>query len=510
MGDARFGPFRLDLARRELKRDGRSVPMGGRAVEILCVLVSANGDVVTKDDLMAQVWPGVVVAENNIQVHVSALRKALGEEGTSYIVTVPGRGYRFVGLDTSRREGPLGPAEHPALPDKPSIAVLPFQNLSGEPEQEYLADGLSEEIIAALSKVGEMLVIARNSTFAYKGKSPDIRQVARELGVGSVLEGSVRKAANRVRITAELIDAATGHHLWAERYERELIGIFDLQDEITQEVVTALQVRLTEGEQARLRRRQTHDISAWELFIRAQAHLRRFNREDNLIARTFLERAIDRDADFAAPWSHLAWTHLVDARLGYTASADVSLEQGASLVLKCLSLDEANPDAHAILGAIRLLQRRYDEAESECRRAIDLGPNVAEALMWLATVLNYTGRAREALGLIEKAMRLTPFYPDWYLGIQGVSYRLLGRFKEAIEVDLLRLARNPDQTLSNFRLAAVFSQLGQLSEARAHIADLLKKNPHASIRQVRVSEPYQDVNELQRYLNLLRKVGLPE
>ncbi len=355
-----------------------------------------------------------------------------------------------------------------------------------------------------------MFVIARNSVFTYKGRATKVQDVAAELGVRYVVEGSVRRAGNRVRITAQLIDAQSGHHLWAERYDRELADIFDLQDEITQEIVTALQVQLTEGEQARLRRRQTNDIGAWERYVRAQTLLRRFNKQDNLAARALLEEALRIDERFAAAWSLLGWTHLNDAKLGWTQSPETSLEEGATLCEKSLALDDGQSDAHAFLGAIRLHQRRYEEAETIGRRAIELGPNAADSVAFLAMTMNYVGRPAEALGLIERAMRFSPFYPDWYLGILGVSYRLLERYDEAIDIDLRRLERSPQNVFSNFRLAVVYEEIDRHAEACTQVAELLRKNPDASLRQIRVSEPYQDERELERFLSALRSAGMPD
>ena len=437
----------------------------------------------------------------------------LGELTVKNIRT-PLRVYR-VRLDGGAETGaPAGaaPGAAPALelPDKPSIAVLPFANMSGDPEQEYLADGLAEDIITALSKVSEMFVIARNSTFAYKGTSPDVRQVARELGVRHVLEGSVRKAGNRVRITAQLIDAAKGGHLWAERYDRELANIFDLQDEITQEIVTALEVRLTKGEQARLWRRQTDNFEAWDLYVRAQASLRRFNQEDNSMARELVERALALDPNFAVAWALLAWTHLAGARVGWGFSTAASLEAGVEAALKGLAIDENQADALSMLGALRALQRRYDEADEAGRRAIALAPNAADNYVLYAITLNFTGRGGEAVNLIEKAMRLCPFYADFYLGIIAQSYRSLGRYDEAIAADKERLARTPENVLSDLRLAAVYAELGRDEEARFHVGEALRKNPSYSLAQVRDTDPYQDEAEMERYLDLLRKAGLPE
>jgi TolB-like protein len=232
--EVRFGQFRFDLGRRELLRDGLPVRLGSRALDILSLLASARGDVVTKDQLLARVWPGQVVEENNLQVQISTLRRALDEDnsGQSHLVTVPGRGYRLIGVIDS----PQGST----LPDKPSIAVLPFQNMSDDPKQDYFADDMVEDIITALCHMRWLFVIARNSSFAYKGRAIDVKQVGRELGVRYVLEGGVRKAAQRVRITAQLIDTATGAHLWADHFDGALEDIFDLQDQVTASVVGAM------------------------------------------------------------------------------------------------------------------------------------------------------------------------------------------------------------------------------------------------------------------------------
>ena len=255
-----FGGFSLDLGRRRLTRDGMPVQLGSRALDILCVLALANGEVVGKDELMTRVWPGVVVDENNIQVHVSALRKALdeGKSGHPHLLTVPGRGYRLVGLNSpppgtnGGRDGTL----HPAPAPKPSIAVLPFQNMSGDSEQEYFADGMVDEIITGLSRIKWLSVISRNSTFIYKNKPVAIREIADKFGVGYVLEGGVRKSGNRVRITAQLIDAKTDAHLWAEQYDRVLEDVFALQDEITMRVISAIEPGLRKAEIDRVRRQR--------------------------------------------------------------------------------------------------------------------------------------------------------------------------------------------------------------------------------------------------------------
>ena len=264
--DVQFGPFRLDLVRRQLTRDGAPVRLGARSMDILCVLAAAKGELVTKDQLMARIWPGNIVEENAIQVHVSALRKAIDDEqnSASYVVTVPGRGYRFVcPAPSSGGRSASGAAF--GLPDKPSIAVLPFSNLSGDREQEYFADGIAEDIITALARARWFFVIARNSSFAFKGKAVEAKQIAQNLGVQYVLEGSVRKSGDRVRITAQLIDARAGIHVWGERYDRHLRDIFAVQDEITERVTGAIEPELLKSEGLRATARGISSLTAWDL-----------------------------------------------------------------------------------------------------------------------------------------------------------------------------------------------------------------------------------------------------
>ncbi len=304
-GEISFGRFRLHLARRELRRDNTPVRLGGRALDVLCVLASAGGAVVTKDELMARVWAGVVVEENNLQVHISALRKALAEDrnGESWIVTVPGRGYRFL-----RSQGPPAaddPAPGQSLPgpDRPSLAVLPFLNLSGDPEQEYFADGMVEEIITALSRIRWLFVTARNSTFTYKGQAVDVKRVGRELGVRYVLEGSVRKGGERIRIAAQLIDASTGAHLWADHFDGPLEDVFELQDKVASSVAGVIEPALQAAETARSTGRPTTDLTAYDLYLRAHAMVWSSARQIPQ-ALGLLEQAIARDPHYGPA---LAW-----------------------------------------------------------------------------------------------------------------------------------------------------------------------------------------------------------
>src|SRR5712671_2449882 len=320
-----FGRFRFDLGRRELSRDGIPVRLGSRALDVLSVLAAARGDVVTKDELLARVWPGQVVEENNLQVQVSALRKALDPEGDgqTHLITVPGRGYRLIGV--------AGSSHGPALPDKPSIAVLPFQNMSDDPQQEYFADGIVEDIITALCHMRWLFVIARDSSFAYKGRTADVKQIGRELGVRYVVEGGVRKAAQRVRITAQLIDASTGAHLWADHFDGDLEDIFDLQDQVTASVVGAIAPKLEQAEIERAKRKPTESLDAYDYFLRGMASFYQRSREANEEALRLFYKAIEFDPDFATAYGMAAWCHAWRKLNGWMSDRVQEISEGARL-----------------------------------------------------------------------------------------------------------------------------------------------------------------------------------
>ena len=312
-GEISFGRFRLDLTRRELRRDQKLVRLGSRALDILCVLASAGGKVVSKDELMERVWAGVVVEEHNIQVHISALRRALAEDGDGEgrIVTVSGRGYRFLGSPDPPAADNAGAEPSAPVAEQPSLAVLPFLNLSGDPEQEYFADGMVEEIITALSRIRWLSVVARNSSFTYKGQNVDVKRVGRELGVRYVLEGSVRKSGNRVRITCQLIHAASGAHLWADHFDGPLADVFELQDKVAASVAGVIEPALQAAETARSAGRPTTDLTAYDLYLRAHALVWSSARQLPE-ALGLLEQAIARDPQYGPA---LAWAAFCCYRL---------------------------------------------------------------------------------------------------------------------------------------------------------------------------------------------------
>jgi adenylate cyclase len=334
--------------------------------------------------------------------------------------------------------------------------------------------------------------------------------VARELGVRHVLEGSVRRAGGRVRIAAQLIDGASGAHAWAERYDRTMEDIFDLQDQITTEITTALQVELTEGEQARLRRRGTRSLTAWDLFLRSQHHFRQFAQVDNRLAREFLDDALNLDPGFSSAWAMKSWTYIEDARLAWSYEAKTSIEKGIEAAQKGISANDEESDAYAMMGRLHLLQRQYQKSENAIKRAIEFAPSTADHHVAYGFLLNMTERPSEALAQIELGMRLSPFYPEWYLGFLGMSYRLLGQTREAIAIDLKRLERNPNNSYSDVRLAAAYAELGEMEQARHHVDKALRKLPNYRLSNVPQTDPYRDADVMNHYVELLRAAGLPE
>jgi len=397
------------------------------------------------------------------------------------------------------------------LPEKPSIAVLPFDNLSGDPDQEYLADGMTENIITVLSNVPAMFVIARNSTFTYKGKAVKVQKVAEDLGVQYVLEGSVQKSGSRVRVTAQLIDAIKGHHLWADRYDRDLQDVFALQDEITLKILTALQVKLTHGQEAQMHE-STDNLEAWRHFVRAIDFFERFTKEDNTKAQEFFKRAVELDSKYAAAWTMLGWTYWIDASYGFSESPKECFKQAVTIAQKALELDKANPDVHSLLGGIHLYQGQHEQAVSEGKKAIALRPNDACNLALLAQTLSYSGRSEEAIRLMERAMRLNPYYPEWYLGVLGQSYRVAGRYEQAIATynELLERRRKTGGTTiqSHLGLTLTYMKIGKEDEARDHVAELLRIDPTFSLEWVRQATFFKDQALAEEDLAALRKAGL--
>ncbi|CAB5093161.1 Adenylate cyclase (EC [Olavius algarvensis associated proteobacterium Delta 3] len=397
-----------------------------------------------------------------------------------------------------------------SLPDKPSIAVLPFDNLSGEPEQEYLSDGIAEDIITAISKSPKMFVIDSNSSFTYKGKPVKVKEVGRDLGVRYVLEGSVRKFDNKVRITAQLIDAQTGHPLWAEKYDRQLDDILALQDEITKNIMTALQVKLTEGEQADVYAKGTDNLGVYLKVIEARELIRQQNPENNLGARQILEEAIELDPGYALAYAYLGQTHVMDVTLGSTKSRTDSLNRAAELAKKAISIDSSLGYAHALLGHIYVFKRQYEKAMLELEKSIELNPSDATSHGLLGRVLGYADRTEEAIITTKKAIRLNPYPPAWYFYNLATFYRNIKIYEEALIWAEKAVRQEPYNIVARWVLCSVYSLLDRMEEARVEANEVLQLKPKFSLKRLEKFVPYKNPEVKKRFIDSLRKAGLPD
>ncbi len=392
--------------------------------------------------------------------------------------------------------------------DRPSLAVLPFANMSGDPEQEYFADGISEDMITGLSKLRWFFVIARNSSFTYKGKAVEVKKVARELGVRYVLEGSVRKAGNRVRITAQLIDASTGNHIWADRYDGDLTDVFALQDEITKKVVAAIEPKLLEAEAIRSHGRSSEDLGAWDMLISANSLFWRLTKAEREAAIAILRRAVERYPNYAPAHSMLAVYLLVS---GYAewSSSDATVNEAARLATRATELDDSDPWAHLALGFVAFMKRRTDEATEEFQRALDLNPNFAAAHGYLGWTLAFDGQSDQAIPHLEQAMRMSPHDPQNAIFGTGLAicHYFSGRFAEAAAFARKALQQRSGFTAGNRIYIASLAQAGQIDEACAALARAKELHPDLSIAWIEKHVPYTP-GPMAKFLEGMRKAGL--
>ena len=392
------------------------------------------------------------------------------------------------------------------LPEKPSIAILPFQNMSADPEQEYFADGITEDIITELSKISGLLVISRNSTFTYKGKPTKAQDVCRDLGVRYMLEGSVRKADQQVRITAQLIDGISGGHLWAERYDRKLADIFAVQDDVTGKIVDALEVNLVADGKDRSARMETDNPDAYDCILRGREQFRLFSKDGNLNASRLYEQAIKLDPNYAAAYAGLAMTCLHEWFQGSTDA----LERAYDLALKANELGPSLPLVCEALGNVQLFRRQYDEAVAVARRWIEIEPGNADTYANLAGALIVRGEPEQVISLIDKAMRLNPFYPFYYVLYKGLAYQAMERYEEALDAIKRSVAHNPDALHPQIHLAACLGLLGMKAPAREALAEVRRMVPDFSMIWVQTFLPYMRVADLERMAEGLRIAGLAE
>ena len=397
------------------------------------------------------------------------------------------------------------------LPDVPSIAVLPFVNMSEDPKQEFLCDGMTEEIITGLSKVPRLFVIARNSTSTYKGKPVKVKQVSEELGVRYVLEGSVRRSGDRVRITAQLIDALTGNHLWAESYDRDLKDIFALQDEITIKVLGSIQVKLTEGGQVGRPEKYFKGKQGLDCYLKlteASGYYERWNIEDNNLARRMIEEAIAMCPENPMTYFNLGWVYHHDYMLDNTKSPRETIEKGIELVQKALAMDDSIADAHGLLCALYLTKREYDKAIAEGERAVALNPGGTSVLVSYAASLAVAGRPEEAIPLFQKAIRLNPFGPSHLYRQFGEALRDTGRFEEAVSAYKKAIQLAPDNITAHIHLTTTYIWMGREKEARAEAAEVLRINPKFSVDSHAKMLSFKDQSVNDRVVAALRKAGL--
>jgi adenylate cyclase len=406
----------------------------------------------------------------------------------------------------------LDPLTVPGFGGRPAIAVLPFDNLSGDPDQEYFADGIAEDLITRLSAWRDFPVIARNSSFTYKGKPVDVKQVSRELGARYVVEGSVRRSEDRVRIAAQLIDATTGAHVWAETYDRELREIFTLQDEITDAIVASMHPQLEHYESERAVRQEPQDLGAWELAQRGWWYLNRLTKEDNRKALSFIERAIELDPNFLWAYYALAMTHYTEIFYSWTDDAAQSIDEIIQAAGKAVSLDDKDPFAQFALGMGYSLTGQRDKTIAAGELAVQLGPSSSIAHHLLGVMLAMTGRPEQGIASIEKAMRLSPRDPwMWdFLAAVAIAHFAAGRYEEAVEWARRSLQRKPDYIWSLDTLAASLAHLGRVDEARSAVEQSLQTTPDHSIATLRLVYGTADADLLERLIDALRKAGLPE
>jgi adenylate cyclase len=412
--------------------------------------------------------------------------------------------------DAARAPAPLASPEEPLqLPEKPSIAVLPFTNMSGDPEQEYFADGITEDIITVLSQISGLFVIARNSSFTYKGRAVDVKQVAHELGVRYVLEGSVRRAGNRVRITAQLIDAGDGHHLWAERYDRQVDDVFAVQDDITRKMATALQVKLTWGETSHVWQTGTRDFEAWRCMMQAFEHWYRFSAVDNAETRRLCEQAVSVDPDYGAAWALLAWTFWFEARFLHAPNPDDLIERFERLTDKVLALGNAPAQAHHLEGAVHMLRGELDLAVEALTRAIELAPSNAELHGLLGTAFNFLGKPGEGVAHANTAIRLSPRAPEFVLWVLAEGLRWSGALDQALAVAKRCVAQAPDSYIAHVKLTSILIDLDRKGEAMEAAKKVLALDPKFSVEVYGRTQNYTDPDRLAHVLDGLRKAGLP-
>ena len=519
-----FEDYALDTDRRELRRGSMLVALEPQVFDLLEYLIRNRERVVSRDDLLASVWGGRIVSESALSSRINAVRRAVGDDGEQQrlIKTLPRKGVRFVGavpeeqaLDAvSAGETPPEPPKPAiALPDRPSVAVLPFTNMSGDPDQNYFADGMAEEIITALSRCSWLFVIARNSSFTYKGRVVDVRQIGRELGVHYVLEGSVRRAGNRLRITGQLVDATSGMHIWADRFDGDASDVFDLQDRITESVVGAIEPKLQLAEIDRLRHKAAPDLDAYDLLLQAQALEYEFTEESLADALRRLERALAIDPAYAPAMALAAYCYAERHNQGWTKAQEADATEGLRLALRAVELGKNDANVLWMAGfVVRVLGADPQRAREFLNRSLQINPNSAIALATAAWNEVMLGNPVRAFELLQRAERLSPRDPRaWYMAAAAAfAHMVAGQYEEAVSCAKRALAHNPRFTRTLRVLAASHARLGRMESAAQVMQEILKIEPHLTLTKLRWRLRHMDEGALNQFSEALRFAGLPE
>ena len=548
-----FGECALDLETRELERAGQVVHVEPQVFDLLVHLINRRDHVVSKDELIGAVWHGRIVSDSTLSTRITAARQAIGDSGEqqAFIRTIARRGFRFVGdlrevpsgrddfklvadgpdasmpVQATDKQSPDGSSHRHAdndkqpaalssalaIPDKPSIAVLAFGNLSGDPEQEYFADGMVEEIITALSRFNQLFVIARNSSFIYKGRAVDVKQVGRELGVRYVLEGSVRTAANRVRITAQLNDATSGAHLWADRFDGDLHDVFDLQDSVTASVMGAIAPKLEDAEIERAKRRPTESLDAYHHYLRGLSALRQFSSDATGEAVRHFQRAIELDSVFAAAYGMIAWCHF--RRYSLALSTNWAHESAEAIPIARRAVELGRDDAIALcMGGIALagIALEMDAGNAYLDRALALNPNLAIAWSNHALVKIWCGEHAPAIVCLKQALRLNPLDPLVYRvhALLAYAHYFSGQNDEALSWAEKAFLAQPSFLPGEGILAACYAKAGRIEDARRTIARMLQHTPAVRISDFPVLRTLRRQEDINRFANDLHTAGLPE
>ena len=502
----KFGDFKVDTDRLELSQAGQIISVQPQVFALLVFLLENADRVISKDEIIEMVWQGRIVGDGTLNARINALRRAVGDDGATQAIikTLPRQGFRFVGiLDDGDAASPTPDAE-PAIADQASIAVLPFVNIGADQEQVYFADGLTEDLITDLSKIRDLFVIARNSSFSYRNSPKTVADIGRELGVAHVLEGSVRKSGNRIRINAQLVSTQTGGHVWAERYDSDVKDIFELQDEITAKIIGALPVNLRATPSAN---RTTHSVEAYELSLKGRAKFFMFSPETNRECIDLLDRSIAIDPNFSNAWADQVFPYQSGWSFAWPGYDD-GLEIAAEKAAKAVELDPNSSLAHSRFGWVHTFLRQPEVAIASFERALEIDPNNADTYVWFSEALNYAGFPERAVAAGESAMRFDPVTPPNVIHHIAHAHFLLGNLDLAEEFDGRAIRMAPSFPPARIVMAATLAEAGRIDEAREQIADLLNIDANYNFARYDERYPYFSKDHRKRMANALTLAGL--